>query len=158
MSLLIYDLQSEDWINTYYMLKGFLKAHMPPKVSNERKCNNFGVVAEWSKVRTAVPWPFMVWSTLSLRTYQLRFISWVFHVIFSFVHFITLYTLGGLRAFRKPLPYNMYLFNLQIENHILIKIFKKKTISMEGKIWVEWYYKCYKKWFAWEMNLKNVKV
>ncbi len=27
ISLLIYDLQSEDWINTYYMLKGFLKAH-----------------------------------------------------------------------------------------------------------------------------------
>ncbi len=31
-SLLIYDLQSEDWINTYYMLKGFLKARRPPKV------------------------------------------------------------------------------------------------------------------------------
>ncbi len=32
-----------------------------------------GVVAEWSKVLTAVPWPFMVWSTLALGTYQLRF-------------------------------------------------------------------------------------
>ncbi len=41
------------------------------------------------------------------------------HDIFSFVHFISLYTLGGLRAFRKPLPY-MYLFNLWIANHILI--------------------------------------
>ncbi len=49
-------------------------------------------------------------------------VSWVFHVIFSFVHFISLYTLGGLHAFRKPLPYNMYLFNLRIANHILIKI------------------------------------
>ncbi len=29
--LLIYDFQSEDWINIYYMLKGFLKAHRPPK-------------------------------------------------------------------------------------------------------------------------------
>ncbi len=38
--LLIYDLQSEDWINTYYMLEGFLKACMPPKVSNEMKCTN----------------------------------------------------------------------------------------------------------------------
>ncbi len=81
-----------------------------------------GVVAEWSKVLTADPWPFMVWSTLALGTYQLRFVSWVFHVIFSLVHFISLYTLGGLRAFRKPLPYNMYLFNLQIAYLILIKI------------------------------------
>ncbi len=40
MSLLIYDLQSEDWINTYYMLKGFLKAHRPPKVSTVMKCTN----------------------------------------------------------------------------------------------------------------------
>ncbi len=69
-----------------------------------------GVVAEWSKVLTAVPWALMVWSTLALGTYQLRFVSWVFHVIFSFVHFISLHTLGGLRAFRKPLPYNMYLY------------------------------------------------
>ncbi len=81
-----------------------------------------GVVAKWCKVLTAVP--CMVWSTLALGTYQLRFVSWVFHVIFSFVHFISLYTLGGLRVFRKPLPYNMYLFNLQIANHILIiKVF-----------------------------------
>ncbi len=43
--------------------------------------------------------------------------------MFSFVHFISLYTLDGLRAFRKPLPYNMYLFNLRIVNYILIKIF-----------------------------------
>ncbi len=65
----------------------------------------------------------MVWSTLALATYQLRFVSMVFHVIFSFVHFISLYTLGGLRAFTKPLPYNMYLFKLRMANHILIKIF-----------------------------------
>ncbi len=83
----------------------------------------FGVVAEWSKVLTAIPWLLMVWSTLALGTYQLRFVSWVFNVIFSFIHFILLYTLGGLRAFRKPLPYNMYLFNLRIVNHILIKVF-----------------------------------
>ncbi len=73
-----------------------------------------GVVAEWSKVLTAVPCPLMVWSTLALGTYQFRFVSWMFHVIFSFVHFISLYTLGDLRAIRKPLPYNMYLFNLRI--------------------------------------------
>ncbi len=57
--------------------------------------------------------------------YQLWLVSWVFHVIFSsFVHFISLYTVGGLGAFRKPLPYNMYLFNLRIANHtLIIKIF-----------------------------------
>ncbi len=81
------------------------------------------VLTGWSKVVTAVPWLLIVWSTLALGTYLLRFISWEFHVIFSFVHFISLYTLGGLHAFRKLLPYNMYLFNLWIANHILIKIF-----------------------------------
>ncbi len=40
MSLLIYDLQSEDWLNICYMLKGFLKARRPPKVSNGMKCTN----------------------------------------------------------------------------------------------------------------------
>ncbi len=84
-----------------------------------------GVVAEWSKVLIAVPWPLMVRSTLALGTFQLWFISCVFHVnvIFSFVHFISLYTLGGLHVFRKPLQYNRYLFNLRILNHILIKIY-----------------------------------
>ncbi len=81
-----------------------------------------GVVAEGSKVLTAVPRPLMVSSTLAFGTYQFRSVSWVFHVIFSFVHFISLYTLGGLHALRKPLPCNGYLFNLQITNHILIKI------------------------------------
>ncbi len=80
-----------------------------------------GVVAEWSKVLSAVPWPLMVWFTLALGIYQLSFVSWVFHVILSFVHFIWFDTLCGLRAFRKPLPYNMYLSNLKIANHILIK-------------------------------------
>ncbi len=37
---LIYDLQSEDWINTYFMLNGFLNACSPPKVSHEMKCTN----------------------------------------------------------------------------------------------------------------------
>ncbi len=87
-----------------------------------------GVVAEWSKVLTAVPWPLMVWSTLALGTYQLRFVSWVFHVIFSFVHFISLYILGGLLAYRMLLPDNMYLFNLRIANHILIKINKDHLV------------------------------
>ncbi len=47
------------------------------------------MVAEWSKVLIAVCWPFIVGSTLAVGTYQLRFISWVFHVIFSFVYFIS---------------------------------------------------------------------
>ncbi len=93
-----------------------------------------GVVAEWSTVMTVVPWPLiMLWTTLVLGTYQLRFVSWVVHVIFSFVHFISLYTLGGLRAFRKPLPYNMYLFYLRIANHILIIKIKKKIIVILHK-------------------------
>ncbi len=40
-----------------------------------------------------------------------------------FICTFTLSNLGGLHAFRKPLPYNMYLFNLLFANHILIKIF-----------------------------------
>ncbi len=39
-SILIYDLQSEYGIYTYYMLKVLLKAHMPLKVSNEMKYIN----------------------------------------------------------------------------------------------------------------------
>ncbi len=78
------------------------------------------LVADWSKVLTAVPWPFMVWFTLALGTYQLRFLSWVFHVIFSFVHFISLYTLGGLRAFRIPLPIICIYSICRIANHILV--------------------------------------
>ncbi len=88
-----------------------------------------GMVAKWSNVLTAVPWPLMVWSTLALSAYQLRFISWVFHVIFSFVHFISLYTLGGLCAFRKPLPYNMYLCNRQMADHIIKDIFIMAVID-----------------------------
>ncbi len=38
ISLLIYDLLSQLWINTYYMLKSFLKASRPPK--DEMKCAN----------------------------------------------------------------------------------------------------------------------
>ncbi len=30
------------------------------------------------------------------------FVSWVFHVIFSFIYFILFDTLSGMRAFRKP--------------------------------------------------------
>ncbi len=48
-----------------------------------------GVLAKWSKVLIAVPLLLMVWSTLALGTYQLRFISWVFHVILSSIHFIS---------------------------------------------------------------------
>ncbi len=38
--MILYDLQSEDWINPHYMLKDFLKACRPPKVSDEMKCTN----------------------------------------------------------------------------------------------------------------------
>ncbi len=40
MVILQYDLPSKDWINTYYMLKGFLKARRTPKVWNEIKWTN----------------------------------------------------------------------------------------------------------------------
>ncbi len=91
--------------------------------------NPLGVVAEWFKVLTAVSWPLMVWSTLALGTYEPRFVSWMFHVIFSFIYFISLYTLGGLHAFRKLLPYNMYLFNHWIANHILLKLYLTKKLK-----------------------------
>ncbi len=52
--ILIYDLQSEDWINTYYMLKGFLKARRPPKVSNEMKCTNENMT--WNSQHTNLNW------------------------------------------------------------------------------------------------------
>ncbi len=59
ISLLIYYLQSEDWINTYYMLKGFPKARRPPKVSNE--------MTRWHeipRIRTsAVMCPRLMWIT-----------------------------------------------------------------------------------------------
>ncbi len=61
-----------------------------------------GVVGDWCKVLIAVSWPLMVWSTLTFGTYQLRFVSWVYHVIFSFIHFISFDTLNGMCAFRKP--------------------------------------------------------
>ncbi len=51
---------------------------------------------------------------------QVRILG-IYHVILSFVHFISFDTLCGLYAFRKPLLYNMYLFNLRIANHILIR-------------------------------------
>ncbi len=52
-SLLIYDLQSEDWINTYYMQNGFLKACRPSRVSNETNYTNVK----------------MIWNTLDLSSY-----------------------------------------------------------------------------------------
>ncbi len=53
-SLLIYDLQCEDWVNTYYMLKAFLKARRPPKVSNETKCIKEKVT--WNTQDTNLSW------------------------------------------------------------------------------------------------------
>ncbi len=52
--LLIYDLQSKDWINTYYMLEDFLKAHRPPKVSSEMKCINKNMT--WNTQDTNLNW------------------------------------------------------------------------------------------------------
>ncbi len=65
----------------------------------------------------------MMWSTLDLGTYQLRFVSWVFHVIFSLVHFISFDTLGGLRAFRKPFYIYVFIQSLDCKSYILMKIF-----------------------------------
>ncbi len=50
---------------------------------SQKVVESAGVVAEWCKVLIAVSWPLMVWSTLALDIYQLRFVSWVFHVILS---------------------------------------------------------------------------
>ncbi len=108
------------------------------------------VVAEWSKVLTGNPWPIMVWYTSAVGTYQLRFVSWVFPVIFSFVRFISLYTLGGMCAFRTPVTYNIYLFNLRIANHILKEIYKcilyLETLTARARPY-DHYYKMMRKWY-----------
>ncbi len=107
----------------------------------------FGVVAEWSKVLIALPLPLMVSSTLALGTYQLRFISSVFHIIFSFIHFISFDTLGPVggahtqtssiqahshsqHTLHSVYTGNMYLFSLWIANHILIKRRARKQPQM----------------------------
>ncbi len=73
-------------------------------------CNALGVVAEWSKV---VRLPHIVIRlALGTCTYQFSFAFWVFHVIFSFVHFISFDTLGGRRDFR--ITFNYSIFVLQI--------------------------------------------
>ncbi len=87
-------------LNLFYNLSVFINKYFSTlfiwvTLQCNNKCFTFclslprtlGVVAEWSKVLIAVPWPLMVWSTLALGTYQLRFVSWVFHVIFSFCTF-----------------------------------------------------------------------
>ncbi len=74
-------------------------------------------MAKLSKVLIAVRWPLILWSTLALGTYQLRLVSWVFHVISSFLIFQFIWHFGWLAC---PSAYNMYLFNIQIANHILI--------------------------------------
>ncbi len=52
--LLIYDLQSEDWLNTHYMLKSILKVRKPPKMSNEMKCTNEKMT--WHTQDTNLSW------------------------------------------------------------------------------------------------------
>ncbi len=56
--------------------------------------------------------------------------SYNFYISFHFTLWVS------LRAFIKPLPYNMYLFNLRIANHILIKI--KIKIKLQE---LKFYYK-----------------
>ncbi len=91
--------------------------------SSKRAGTALGVVAEWSKVLSAVPRSLMVWSTLALAHISSGSYPGCFMSSFHLLHFISLYTLDGIHAFSKPLPYNMYLFNLRIANHILIKIY-----------------------------------
>ncbi len=60
----------------------------------------------------------MVWSTLALDTYQLRFVSWVFHVIFSFVYFIF--------ALRKPFSiWYVFIQSSDCKSYINKEIYKK---------------------------------
>ncbi len=78
---------------------GYLSLHFT--IFNHNFQFAFGMVTEWFKVLITVPCPLMVLFTLVLIMYQPRFVSWVFHVIFSFVHFISFDTSSGLRAFTK---------------------------------------------------------
>ncbi len=71
------------------------------------------MVANWSKLLIAVPWPLMVWSTLALRTY----------LTINPLSFANLTLWVACVPLEIPLAYDMYLFNLWIANHTLIKIF-----------------------------------
>ncbi len=48
-------------------------------------------------------------------------VSWVLHVIFSCVNFISFTLWVACMPLENPSAYNMYLLNLRITNHILIK-------------------------------------
>ncbi len=85
-----------------------------------------GIMAEWSKVLIAVPWPLRVWSTLVLGTYLLRFVSWVFHVIFSFAYFTSFETLCALG---KPFGIRcVFIQSLDCKSYINILIVIKLPI------------------------------
>ncbi len=64
----------------------------------------------WLKRQRKIYWininelPLVWWLSVlrCLATYCSWFISWVFHIIFSFVHIILFDTFGGLCTFRKP--------------------------------------------------------
>ncbi len=59
-----------------------------------------GVVAEWSKANSSLATYGVIHISLGNITTQVHILG--ISVIFSFVHFISFGTLGGLRAFRKP--------------------------------------------------------
>ncbi len=67
----------------------------------------------------------MLWSTLALGTYQHRFVSWVIHIIFSFVRFISFDILGGLHAFRKPFSI-YYVFIQSSDGKLYINKYNKE--------------------------------
>ncbi len=58
----------------------------------------------WSLLKSWVLVEHFSHSTSAQLCWKIRpwFVSWVYHVIFSFVYFISFDTLGGLHAFKKP--------------------------------------------------------
>ncbi len=75
----------------------------------------------------AIPGPFygVFHTSLAHITAQVRILG--VYVISAFVHFILFDTLGGLLAFSKPLPNNIYLY--KIANHINKDIFNKDIFN-----------------------------
>ncbi len=95
--------------------------HTYPMWVNE--ISALGMVAEWSKVLIPVPWLLIPWAHNCSGSYPGYFMS-SFHSYISF--HLTLWV--ACVPLESLISYNMYLFNLRIANHKLIKILIKIKI------------------------------
>ncbi len=89
-----------------------------PQTVKWQKTNALGVVAKWCKLLKAVPWTLMVWSTLALAHISPG--SYPGYFMSSFHLYVISFDTLACVSLKSPSAYNMYVFNLWIENHILI--------------------------------------